>query len=112
MKKDNKFFLGMILGAAAGVVAGVFLAPKSGKETREDLKKQGKEAIETTKKVSKKAYLGAKTEGQKFFDKVFRKKNELEVEELGKIEDMKDAADEAKEAAESAVEIAVESIDE
>ena len=38
MKKDNKFFLGMILGAAAGVVAGVFLAPKSGKETREDLK--------------------------------------------------------------------------
>jgi len=100
MKKDNKFFLGMILGAAAGVVAGVFLAPKSGKETREDLKKQGKEAIETTKKVSKKAYLGAKTEGQKFFDKVFRKKNELEAEELGKIEDMKDAADEAKEAAE------------
>lgn len=112
MKKDNKFFLGMILGAAAGVVAGIFLAPKSGKETREDLKKQGKEAIDTTKRVSKKAYLGAKTEGQKFFDKVFRKKNELEKEELGEIEDLKDAAKDVKEAAESVVETAVESIDE
>ena len=112
MKKDNKFFLGMILGAAAGVVAGIFLAPKSGKETREDLKKQGKEVIDTTKRVSKKAYLGAKTEGQKFFDKVFRKKNELEKEELGEIEDLKDAARDVKEAAESVVETAVESIDE
>ena len=87
MKKDNKFFLGIILGAVAGVAAGVFLAPKSGKESREDIKKQSKEALENTKKISKKAYLGAKKEGQKFLDKVFRKKADNEASDLGENED-------------------------
>mgnify|MGYP001117807221 FL=1 len=32
------FFKGLILGAAVGTVAGILLAPKSGKETREDIK--------------------------------------------------------------------------
>ena len=31
--------LGLLVGAIAGAVAGILLAPKSGKETREDLKK-------------------------------------------------------------------------
>ena len=99
MKKDNKFFLGIILGAVAGVAAGVFLAPKSGKETREDIKKQSKEALKNTKKISKKAYLGAKNEGQKLFDKVFRKKADTEASDLGEIED--DAEDDTVLAAES-----------
>ena len=34
----GKFALGAIIGAAAGVVAGMLTAPKSGKETRADLK--------------------------------------------------------------------------
>ena len=34
----GKFALGAILGMAAGVVAGILTAPKSGKETRADLK--------------------------------------------------------------------------
>jgi gas vesicle protein len=33
------FFKGMFFGAVAGAVAGLLLAPKSGKETREDIKK-------------------------------------------------------------------------
>lgn len=36
----GKFVLGAVLGAAAGVVAGLLTAPKSGKETRTDLKKK------------------------------------------------------------------------
>ena len=34
----GKFALGALVGAAAGLVAGVLTAPKSGKETRADLK--------------------------------------------------------------------------
>ncbi|MDQ5969707.1 MAG: hypothetical protein QG593_224 [Patescibacteria group bacterium] len=34
----RRFGLGIIIGAIAGVVAGLLTAPKSGKETREDIK--------------------------------------------------------------------------
>lgn len=34
----------VVLGAAAGFVAGILLAPKSGKETREDIKQKALEA--------------------------------------------------------------------
>ena len=37
--KSFSFFKGAVFGAIAGAVAGVLLAPKSGAETREDLKK-------------------------------------------------------------------------
>ena len=39
----RKFVLGALFGAVAGVVAGVLTAPKSGKETRADLKKKANE---------------------------------------------------------------------
>lgn len=42
--KGNKLAVGAIIGAAAGVVAGVLTAPKSGKETREDIKQKALEA--------------------------------------------------------------------
>ncbi len=43
MSKNNKFGFGIILGAIAGVIAGFLTAPKSGKETREDIKKKAHE---------------------------------------------------------------------
>ncbi len=41
MKKDS-FVRGTIIGAAIGTVAGILLAPKSGRETRQDLKRKAK----------------------------------------------------------------------
>ena len=41
--------VGAALGATVGAVAGVLLAPKSGKETREDLALAAKEAVEKAK---------------------------------------------------------------
>jgi gas vesicle protein len=35
MKNDSKFGLGVVIGAVVGAAAGIFLAPKSGKENRE-----------------------------------------------------------------------------
>jgi gas vesicle protein len=37
MSSDSKLLLGLILGAATGAVAGLLLAPASGKETRENI---------------------------------------------------------------------------
>ncbi len=51
LKKSSKMGLGMLLGAAAGAVAGLFLAPKSGKELRKDAQKFSGEA----KKLSQEA---------------------------------------------------------
>lgn len=43
MSKGSKFAVGAILGAATGIVAGVLTAPKSGKETRDDIKRKAVE---------------------------------------------------------------------
>lgn len=39
----GKFALGALIGAAAGLVAGILTAPKSGKETRADIKAKATE---------------------------------------------------------------------
>lgn len=49
LKKAQKFAVGMGVVAAAGVATGILIAPKSGKETREDLKNKAVKAVETIK---------------------------------------------------------------
>jgi gas vesicle protein len=55
----GKFAIGALLGAAAGFVAGILTAPKSGKETREDIKdtavKAKNTAVEKANVAKKKA---------------------------------------------------------
>lgn len=51
-KNTGRFFLAGLLGAAAGVIGGLLLAPKSGKETREDISKM---ALDITKKLKTEA---------------------------------------------------------
>lgn len=56
VKAAQRFALGMGVVAAVGVTTGILLAPKSGKETREDLKKKVVNTVETIKDtVQKKA---------------------------------------------------------
>jgi len=38
--KVSKLAIGAVVGAAAGVVAGILTAPKSGRETREDIRQK------------------------------------------------------------------------
>ena len=52
--------LAIIGAAAAGVVAGILVAPKSGKETREDLRKKAEEMGKTAQKRADQAKLAAK----------------------------------------------------
>ncbi len=49
---NGRFFRGVLVGSFLGVMAGMFLAPKSGKELRSDVKEKNREAqafIEDTK---------------------------------------------------------------
>jgi len=43
-KGTGKFVLGAAIGAAVGAIAGILTAPKSGKETRTDIKEKACEA--------------------------------------------------------------------
>lgn len=55
----TKFLAGFIVGGALGAIAGILLAPKSGKETREMLANSAREAAskadETVKEIQSKA---------------------------------------------------------
>lgn len=52
MANDNKkFVLGAMIGAAAGAIAGILFAPKSGKETRKIIGEKAKEYSEKGKEM-------------------------------------------------------------
>lgn len=56
MAKGKKFGLGIVIGAVAGAVAALLTAPKSGKETREDLKKKADEVRGSAERKLKDAH--------------------------------------------------------
>ncbi len=50
-KHPSHFALFFLMGSALGALAGIFLAPKSGKKLRADLRTKGSEAIDDTKEM-------------------------------------------------------------
>jgi hypothetical protein len=54
VKTVRKFAVGIGIAAAGGLVAGILIAQKSGKETREDLKKKTGNTIESVRDRVKK----------------------------------------------------------
>ena len=56
MSKGKKFGFGLLVGAVAGVVAGILAAPKSGKETRQDIKNKAGEVKVTAERKLKEAH--------------------------------------------------------
>jgi gas vesicle protein len=55
MSQKNNFGIGVLVGAITGAIAGILLAPKSGKEAREDLKQFATETFEGAKDLYAKA---------------------------------------------------------
>lgn len=93
----GKFALGALFGAAIGMVAGILTAPKSGKETREDLKVKANEA----KDKANKAIAAAKVKGEKLYGDVREKADGAVKDAKGTVNDY---ADRVKRAAVSAKE--------
>jgi len=49
--QQGHFFMGFLIGGVLGVLAGIFLAPKSGKELRSDIKEKGSEVLKDAKEI-------------------------------------------------------------
>ena len=55
-KRTKRIAIGTVVAAAAGYVAGILTAPKSGKETRQDIKDATNNAVAEAEKQLKKAH--------------------------------------------------------
>ncbi len=104
----SKFALGALFGAAVGVIAGLLTAPKSGKETRAELKAHADEAkakadkaIADAKVKAEKVVTEAKTKGQQVYNEV-REQTDTHLEDAKST--VYDYADRVKRAAASAKE--------
>lgn len=99
MAKGKKLGLGIVLGAIGGVVAGILTAPKSGKETREDIKKKAIEAKGSAERKLKEAHkeLGKVSDDAKARAKNLQGKAQEEMNSLG------DKADELKDRVKAAI---------
>jgi gas vesicle protein len=72
-KRTKKFAIGAVVAAAAGYVAGILTAPKSGKETREDIKDTAVKTYKTAEKELKELH----TELNKLMGEASKKATEL-----------------------------------
>lgn len=94
----KKFALGAAVAALAGFVAGILTAPKSGKETREDIKNTAQHSVVQAEQELKKLH----TELSDLLEDVKGKKNEL-GDKAGK--DVQDIVEKAKVSKEKAREL-------
>lgn len=77
---------GLLIGGLVGVVAGMLLAPKSGRETREELSEKAKEITSQLKEE-----YGAALENSKIaYDTLLVRLRELEARAEKKVKDLKE----------------------
>jgi len=50
-KAPCHFFTGFLIGGVLGALAGIFYAPKSGKELRSDIREKGSEILKDAKEI-------------------------------------------------------------
>lgn len=95
MKKDTvkKFAIGTFFAAIAGYVAGILTAPKSGKETRQDIKNKAAETYAAAEKELKKLHTELTDVIDQVSDKISSFKNSKAVSDaLDKGRDAKQKA--------------------
>ena len=107
MSNDSKLLLGLIVGVAAGAVAGLLIAPTSGKETREKIKEAStnfkadldNKLNELSSKLDeetigdiKNKFGNLKGKAKEEYDAVAKKVKDLEQEIEAKIKDLKKQA--------------------
>ncbi len=93
--KTKKFAIGTMLAAIAGYLAGLLTAPKSGKETREDIKQTTQKGWAEAEKQLKSLH----TELNKLIEQAKSKSSELNDKTRQELDMVTDKAKEAKEKA-------------
>jgi len=77
-KDCGSFLRGFVIGGVLGALAGIFFAPKSGKELRSDIKEKGSEVL---------------TEGKEIYADASMKAKEIIAEAKHQAEELKKEAD-------------------
>src|SRR5664280_2519254 len=75
-KPQCYLFMGLLIGSALGALAGIFFAPKSGKELRSDMKEKGRDVLKDAKDI----YADVGTKAKKIIGEVKHQANELKKE--------------------------------
>jgi gas vesicle protein len=78
-KPQGYLFMGLLIGGALGALAGIFFAPKSGKELRSDIKEKGSEVLKDTKEI----YADAGTKAKEIIGEVKHQAKDLKKEAEG-----------------------------
>lgn len=100
----GKFALGAVVAALSGFVAGVLTAPKSGKETRDDLKNDALKAKDTVTKEAEKAKELATEKVEEVKQKAEKTVKDVKAKAEAVADDVADQANDLKARAEQAVE--------
>ncbi|MFC1640523.1 YtxH domain-containing protein [Patescibacteria group bacterium] len=77
MSKDGKLLKGILLGTLIGGALGVLFAPKSGKETRKEIKDKAEETKVKGEKMYKEYSTKMKAEKDRMKDKMKRAETEF-----------------------------------
>lgn len=99
MGKSKKLGLGILIGAAAGVVTGILTAPKSGKETRKDIKNKALEVKGSAERKLKVAHKQLNTLG----DEAKLKAQQLQGKAKDEMTEYGKKADELKDRVKAAI---------
>jgi gas vesicle protein len=75
-KPQGHFFMGFLIGSVLGALAGIFFAPKSGKELRSDIKEKGSEVLKDAKEI----YADASTRAKEIIEEAKHQARELKKE--------------------------------
>jgi gas vesicle protein len=74
--QQGHFFMGLLIGGALGVLAGIFFAPKSGKELRSDIKEKGSKVVKDAREM----YADAGTKAKEIIEEAKHQGEELKKE--------------------------------
>ena len=74
--QQGHFCMGFLIGGILGALAGIFFAPKSGKELRSDIKEKGSEVLKEGKEI----YADASTKAKEIIEVAKRQAEELKKE--------------------------------
>jgi gas vesicle protein len=75
-KDCGNFLKGFVIGGVLGALAGIFFAPKSGKELRSDIKEKGSEVLKDGKEI----YADASTRAKEIIEEATHQAKELKKE--------------------------------
>ena len=74
--QQGHFFMGFLIGGVLGALAGIFFAPKSGKELRSDIQEKGSEVLKDATEI----YADASTRAKEIIEEAKHQAKELKKE--------------------------------